>query len=226
MKSKKSSMICVSLAEESLEACLSALQDVDFAEIRLDRMHLSPDNVSTLFSSHRRLIATCRPGQFAERDQKLLLLAAIDAGAAYVDVEVESERAYREEIIGKAKSHGCSVIVSFHDFEQTPDRRKLEAMLSRCFRAGADIAKIACTARSDRDNARLLGLLDGEKKVVVVAMGERGRITRIVAPLLGSPFTFASLRPGKETAEGQIDKEGLEELIRKLRGERPKGVCL
>jgi 3-dehydroquinate dehydratase I len=223
---KKSSMICVSLAEESLVGCLTALQEVDFAEIRLDRMHLSADDVGTLFSSHRQLIATCRPGRFPERDRKALLLAAIDAGAAYVDVEVESEDAYREEIIAKAKSQGCGVIVSFHDFERTPDRRKLLAILSRCFHAGADIAKIACTARWDEDNARLLGLLDRKEKVVVVAMGERGRTTRIVAPLLGSPFTFASLRPGKETAEGQIDKEGLEELIGMLRGERPTGVCL
>ena len=69
---------------------------------------------------------------------------------------------------------------------------------------------------SSRDNARLLGLLDDSKKIVVIGMGDKGRITRIAAPLLGSPFTFASLSKGKETAPGQIDKEKLEALLRNI----------
>jgi 3-dehydroquinate dehydratase I len=219
-------MICVSLAEEGLDGCLSALKEIEFAEIRLDRTGLSIDDVRALFSSHGRLIATCRPGRFSIDDRKALLLAAIHAGAAYVDVEVESEPSYREEVIAKAKSRGCEVIISFHDHEKTPARHELEAILSQCFSFGADIAKIACTALSERDDARLLGLLDRREKVVVVAMGERGRIARIVATILGSPFTFASLRPGKETADGQIDKATLEELIRTLQTGRRKGVCL
>jgi|WetSurMetagenome_2_1015567.scaffolds.fasta_scaffold59834_2 3-dehydroquinate dehydratase-1 len=219
-------MICVSLAEESLNGCLSALKEIEFAEIRLDRMGPTLQDVWTLFSSHGQLIATCRPGRFTDDDRKVLLLAAIRAGAAYVDVEIESEPSYREEIIVDAKSRGCKVIVSFHDYEKTPGRAELEAILSQCFLAGADIAKIACTALSQRDSARLLGLLDREEKVVVVAMGERGRITRIVAPLFGSPFAFASLRPGKETAEGQIDRATLEGLIQTLQRARAEGACL
>jgi 3-dehydroquinate dehydratase-1 len=69
---------------------------------------------------------------------------------------------------------------------------------------------------SARDNARLLGLLDSHSKIVVVGMGEKGRITRITAPLLGSPFAFASLSKGKETATGQIDKKTLETLLHNL----------
>jgi 3-dehydroquinate dehydratase-1 len=219
-------MICVSLAEESLGGCLSALKEIEFAEIRLDSMCLSLDDVGTLFSSHGQLIATCRPGRFSNDDRKALLLAAIRAGAAYVDVEVESEPPYRKEVIARAKSRGCKVIVSFHDHEKTPGRHELEAILSQCFHFGADIAKIACMALSERDSARVLGLLDRQEKVVVVAMGERGRITRVVAPLLGSPFTFASLHTGRETADGQIDRSTLEELIRTLQTERAEGVCL
>jgi 3-dehydroquinate dehydratase-1 len=217
-------MICVSIAEDSIEACLSALRETDFAEIRLDAMSLTPAEVTGLFSSHHKLIATCRPGRFPDDDRRALLLAAIDAGAAYVDIEVEGEQDYREEIVARARMHGCTIIVSFHDHEKTPDHHELEAILSECFRAGADIAKIACTARSQRDNARLLGLLDRKEEVLVVAMGVKGRITRVVAPLLGSPFTFASLRRGKETADGQIDRGTLEGLIQALGVGGTKGV--
>ena len=99
--------------------------------------------------------------------------------------------------------------MSHHDYERTPERPALEACVSACFEAGADIAKIACTVRSDRENARLLALLDTDREIVVVGMGEKGKLTRILAPLLGSPFTYASLSQGKETADGQIDKETL-----------------
>lgn len=212
-------MICVSLSEPTLAGCLAALAGLPFAEIRLDGMRLSTDDVRTLFSSHRRLIATHKPGGVPDEERGRLLVAAIEAGAAYVDVEVEAEAAYREKIVAKAHAMGCMIIVSFHDHERTPERSELEARLSECFGAGADIAKIACMARTDRDNARLLGLLDEDRRVVVIGMGPVGRITRVLAPMLGSPFTFASLGKGRETAEGQMDSTTLEGLIEMVRKE-------
>jgi 3-dehydroquinate dehydratase I len=214
-------MICVSLSEPNLAGCLAVLADLPFAEIRLDKMRLATDDVRTLFSSHKRLIATYRPGRVPDEERGRTLVAAIEAGAAYVDVEVEAGAAYREEIVTKAHAMGCTVIVSFHDHERTPERPELEARLSECFRAGADIAKIACTTHTDRDNARLLGLLDEDRRVIVIGMGPVGRITRVLAPMLGSPFTFASLGKGRETAEGQMDRatlEGLIEMVRKETG--------
>jgi 3-deoxy-D-arabino-heptulosonate 7-phosphate (DAHP) synthase len=40
--------------------------------------------------------------------------------------------------------------------------------------------------------------------------------TAIAAPLLGSPFTFASLTRGRQAAEGQIDGETLQGLLEDL----------
>jgi 3-dehydroquinate dehydratase-1 len=207
-------MICVSLAEPSVAACLAALKGLDFAEIRMDMMKLTLEEIPRLFSGNRALIATCRPGGRSDEERKRLLMRAIASGATFVDVEIESETTYREEIVATARLCGCRVIVSHHDYERTPERPALEACVSACFEAGADIAKIACMVRSDRENARLLALLDTDREVVVVGMGERGKITRILAPLLGSPFTYASLSQGKETADGQIDRETLEKLLR------------
>ena len=217
-------MICVSLAEVTLEDCLRALESLPFAEIRMDLIHLSLDQVAALFSRHKRLIATCRQGELADDERKARLLTAIDSGAAYVDVEVESKRTYRKEIAARAKSCGCEIIVSFHDYEKTPEKSRLETIVSECFHAGADIAKIACMIRSEKENARLLGLLDDQRKIIVVGMGPKGSITRVVAPLLGSPFTFASLSKGKETADGQIDRKRLSGLIQALQFGRQEGI--
>ena len=54
-------MICVSLGLDSVSGCLKALEDIEFAEIRLDLMDVRPADIPALFSAGRRLIATCRP---------------------------------------------------------------------------------------------------------------------------------------------------------------------
>ena len=75
-----SSMICVSLAEPSVAACLAALEGLDFAEIRMDMMKLTPEEIPRLFSGNRTLIATCRPGGRSDEERKRLLMKAIDVG--------------------------------------------------------------------------------------------------------------------------------------------------
>jgi 3-dehydroquinate dehydratase type I len=100
------------------------------------------------------------------------------------------------------------------DFEKTPPRKVLEDVVDRCFASGADIAKIACRVRSQKDNARLLGLLDDDRALVVVGLGKKGTMTRVIGPLAGGLFSFASRAKGRETAGGQIPHKALEKLIR------------
>lgn len=210
-------MICVSLAEPTATACLAALEGLDFAEIRLDKMRIGPGGVRKIFSSHRSLIATCRPDGRSEARRLGLLLAAIDSGAAFVDIELEADAGFRQRVMKAARASGCRVIVSYHNFKKTPPRAELEEKIEQAFESGADIAKIACEARSRRDNARLLGLLAARRPLVVVGMGRRGAVTRIAAPLLGSVFTYASLGEGRETADGQLDLVSLERILAELK---------
>jgi 3-dehydroquinate dehydratase-1 len=210
-------MICVSIAEHSVGCCLEALSGLDLAEIRMEDMSLAEGDIQRIFSQPLKLIATCRPGHSSDEIRMQYLVSAIRAGASYVDVEIESESAWKREIIQEAQRRRCQVIMSFHDYEKTPGLERLKAIISQCFAEGADIAKIACMVRSEHDNARLLGLLTRRQhrnKLLVIGMGEKGKITRIVAPFFGSPFSYASLSKGKETAEGQIAKESLEAMMR------------
>jgi 3-dehydroquinate dehydratase-1 len=223
-------LICVSVYEPTVETCLNALKGLDFAEVRIDAMtHGTVDDMRKIFCQPLRLIATFRPQGLAgtgghipglDDVRKRLLLASIEAGADYVDIELQSDRAYREEIIAKARSKDCKVIVSSHNFAETPGSEELVATVCRCFDEGADIAKIACMVNSERDNVKLLGILGREDlsgRTVVIGMGEKGRITRVAAPLLGSPFTFASISDEKKTAEGQIDMFTMQLIVKALK---------
>ena len=227
-------MICTSIGNCSAEECIELLKGLDFAEIRMDSMDLSEEEIEKIFSQPLKLIATCRPPtmnpserqsvhfsrnshEFQDEKRKRLLEKAIESGASLVDIEVEAKEQYKNEIISKAKENNCKVIISYHNYEKTPKKAELEHLIKWCKESEADLVKIACMVNSNQDNARLLGLLNDEKPLVIVGMDEKGRITRIVAPLLGSVFTYASLSKGKESAPGQMTKEELEKLIKVLK---------
>jgi 3-dehydroquinate dehydratase-1 len=72
--------------------------------------------------------------------------------------------------------------------------------------AGADICKVVTTARSFADNINVLKLVRDfpDAKVVSFAMEPLGQISRILCPLAGGYFTYASIEAGRESAAGQI----------------------
>lgn len=209
-------MICVSLKEKNTDLCLKALQKLSFAEIRLDQISLSLKDVQKIFSSHPKLIATCRPGSYPESKRKDLLIEAIEAGAAYVDMDLKTKECLLKEVMQNALQHNCKVILSFHDFCGTPSLKRLKELINTGFSRGADIVKIACHIQMKQENSRLLSLLQDKRPVVVIGMGKKGRITRIASVFCGSPFTFASLSKGKKTAEGQLDKKTLHSLFKRI----------
>lgn len=210
-------MLCVSLANLDFDRCKAALLELKLAEIRLDKLNFSMQQVQEIFSLPVKLVAACRPGGFHETEREALLLAAVTHGAAFVDIEIEAAESFKQAISAAARRQKCRVIISYHDFEKTPPCAELKAIIERCFADGADIAKIACLVRSEADCARILGLYDREpgdkREIIAFGMGEKGKITRIAAPLLGAPFTYSALYPGGETAPGQLDKETLRKIL-------------
>ena len=219
-------MICVSIADIDFEQCRKVLSDIEMAEIRLDLLHFSPAQVKEIFSKHPQLIATHRPDstEMSEEERKELLISAVNAGAAYVDVEIETRTAFKEAVKQACCEKGCKLIVSYHNHEKTPSKNELETIIEKCFGNGADIAKVACQVNGEADAARILSLYDydrensKEKKIVALGMGEKGKIIRLVAPLLGAPFTFAALSAGKETAPGQLDRQTLQGILDRITG--------
>lgn len=225
-------MICVSIANCNAQECIAAMKGQDCVEIRLETIKgLDAKFIKEIFSSKAmdiaaskaivasKAIATCRPGKIPDSKRKEVLLEAIRSGAAYVDIEVEAEDAYKKEIITAAKKAGCKVIVSYHNYEKTPTREELLETIRWCMETSPDIVKIACKAESAQDNARLLGLLDSKMKMAVMGMGKQGRITRVTGHMLGNAITYVAREKGRETAPGQMTRKELEEAVAVLGNE-------
>jgi len=63
--------------------------------------------------------------------------------------------------------------------------------------------------RDGRDTVR-------RDRVIALGLGPAGVVTRLAAPLLGAPFTYTSLRPGRETADGQLDWLTMDRILRRV----------
>jgi 3-dehydroquinate dehydratase-1 len=209
-------MICVSLSEIGYEDCLSMARREPFVEFRFDLLALSLEQVREVVSAAPSCIATCRPGKMDETHRLEILQAAIQSGADYVDIELGSDPAFSKEIIQSARLHDTSVIISYHNFTLTPALPELQQLVSKCTKAGADVVKIACLVNRVEDLQNLFKLYEGDRQMVIIGMGKQGIISRIAAPMLGAPFTFAAPGTGQETAPGQISKDKLLSIIRQI----------
>ncbi len=209
-------MICIAISDTAADDCLQILDRVEMAEIRIDLNNYTAEEIRKIFGHRTQTIATCRPDRKGYDYQLEMLTLAMNSGAGYVDIEIEAPTEQREALLQVAKSNNCRVIISYHNFETTPGLRELYQLTDECYSLGADVAKIAVMTRSKADSARVLSLYSTDKPVVALGMGDAGRITRIVAPLLGAEFTFASMDNGKATAPGQISLEELKEVLHLL----------
>jgi 3-dehydroquinate dehydratase-1 len=209
-------MICVSLAEPSFGRTVAALRGLPMAEIRMDLTPLRPDQIAAVFARPLPLVATFRPGRASDDERAAALEAAIRAGAAYVDIEAEDPPRYRTRLVRAARERGCRVILSVHSERRPPAAGDLARTRDGIFRRGADIAKIVYRAGSAGDCLRLFSLYGTDKRdqVIALGLGRAGLATRLAAPFLGAPFTYASLRPGRETAEGQLDWRTMDRLFK------------
>lgn len=207
--------ICVSIGNTSFQDILKVLEEVGMAEIRIDLLDLMPNQLEMVFSSHKNLIATCRQGRYDDAQRASMLSRAIEAGAAWVDLEIETSDEWRKPLIDLARSKRCKLIISWHCFGKTPSDAELYSIVDNLYAAGADVAKIACLSNSRKDSARLMSLYSKYNHLVAIGMGKVGVISRIASLQLGAPFTFASLADDK-TAPGQVDYLVMEKLINQI----------
>jgi 3-dehydroquinate dehydratase I len=212
--------ICATIVESNIELVHELEPEVDLFEVRLDLVGPGwPELVKQLRKPWLACNRSPEEGGRGNPDQTQRiaeLLRAAEAGASIVDLEYRTEGL--TEIVPRIKMK-AACLLSFHDQAGTPSYETLLDMVEGQLKAGADICKIVTLARSFADNMVILKLLNHFREVKLVAfnMGEAGRVSRILSPLAGGYFTYASLAPGKESASGQMTAKEMREIYRLLR---------
>ena len=222
-------MICVSIQEPSFEKCkeimlsLAAKGSDRIAELRADLCRFTPEQVSLLVAANPHTIVTSR----VESDNPSLsfnrLCAAIDAGAEYIDTELEYPDDLQLQLRNRARSAGTKLIVSWHNFSATPPLKQLLEVYRSCAEKGADVVKIVTTANSLIDATRTMRLYRSVARLprkrgnrpplAAFAMGSAGKFTRYLSLKLGSPLSYTYPDGANATAPGQYSESQLAALL-------------
>ena len=145
-------------------------------------------------------------------EERRKILSELSKTGQYIDIEISSP-----EIIKKIEGN---LILSYHNFSETPSLDFLKKKVEEGLSLGAKIVKIVTYAKTQEDNLIILDLLEScNEKITAFAMGKLGVPTRLFAPLFGSKFTYVSLND-ETTAPGQISYSLFEEVWRRLDDKR------
>ena len=228
-------MICTTIQNKTAEQILEALEHCEMAEIRLDRCELSARDTENVFTSDVPLVATCRIAEVAQNEPSLQgltdsareikamqiaekrLVRAIEAGARYVDVEIEAQKQMSKRVRSAAHENGTIFIRSYHDFEGTDSYEALKALVEKCKYHGADIVKLVTMAHSSEDVEKVMALYEWAHAenidLIAFCMGEAGRQSRLDCLKYGAPYTYAALSADEAAAPCQWPTDEMHKAV-------------
>ena len=227
-------MICTTIQNKNLAQIAQALEGCEMAEIRLDRCDLSLKDIEECFTSDVPLVATCRLADLMATEPSLQdesltpqsreikaaqiaekrLCKAIEAGARYVDVEIEAPKQMSKRVRNVAHESGTVFIRSYHNFEGTDSLEALKAIVEKCFYHGADLVKVVTVAHGPEDVERVMSLYESaDANLIAFCMGEAGRASRVECLRRGAPYTYAALSEAEAAAPGQMATEDMKAAV-------------
>lgn len=209
--------ICVPIQEKTQGKAMQKLHllrgKADIAEIWLD--HIKDLDIKSLLKNKSLpVLCVCKKsndkGKFKGSYPEMIeiLKEASKNGANYIDIPHSAVR------FSKFDFRSSKLIVSYHNFKKTP---ALKVLLKKAIemkksgadlRAGACIVKIATMANSLEDTFTIISLaqlLQAEKiPHILIAMGQKGILSRVLTPFLGGTMMFTPLNKKGATASGQL----------------------
>ncbi|MCV0431359.1 type I 3-dehydroquinate dehydratase [Nitrosopumilus sp.] len=215
---------CVSIAENTpakMKKILKiALSKSDYVEVRFDFLKIEkiPETLEMIKKDLNRIVCTLRPktegGRFPgnEKERIAVLKLIAEYNPFLLDVEFNTLKK-NLDLTKYLKSTKTKLLVSWHDFKKTPSTLELKKKVSQMEKFSSNV-KIVSTAKSTDDSTRMLELYSkkGKNNLISFAMGDYGRISRILCLYLGSPYTYVSL--GKAIAPGQFSVDEVKKIIK------------
>ena len=165
----------------------------------------------------RKCVATLRPisegGKFSgsEKNRISIIKLIAEYNPFLLDIEFNTLRK-NKNLRHYLKNTGTNILVSWHNFKQTPNISVLKRKLLEMKKFSNNI-KIVTMAKSINDGSRILSLYSNAKNVKLIAfsMGNLGKISRLLCLLLGSPYTYVSL--GRSVAPGQFSLDEVKSIF-------------
>lgn len=201
-----------------IEWRLDLFDEVDNYEVVIDISHqltaLLPDTPLLLTF---RTLHEGGARAFDSESYYELYRAVIEKGCLdMLDLELFMADGPGAQIIKEAQGKGISIIMSNHDFDQTPDQDEIVKRLRMMVEREADICKMAVMPQTPEDVLTLLQATNKMKQqtdrpIVTMSMGQLGLVSRIFGEIFGSAITFGAAE--QISAPGQLPSRQLAELL-------------
>jgi len=213
---------CISIAETTpckiKQTLKIALKKSDYVEVRFDFLKMAqiPETLEIIKKDLKNTVCTLRPktegGKFIgnEKERIAILKLIAEYNPFLLDVEFNTLKR-NSSLVRYLNSTKTKLLVSWHDFKKTPSSAELKKKMNQMSRFSPNV-KIVSTAKSTDDSTRMLKLYSkkGNNNLISFAMGDFGRISRILCLYLGSPYTYVSL--GKAIAPGQFSIDEVKKI--------------
>lgn len=232
-------VICVPIVEKNAEAILKRAgqlseNQIEMVEWRMDWFDDCSDMGRLLAVLHSLrvilqdsiLLCTYRSkdqgglGSLNRMEYELLLTELAASGEAdIIDIEFfqSADPNYWIKYIQEA---GNYVLVSEHNFIDTPEVNDMTEQIKKMHHSGGDIVKLAVMPKEFQDVLKLLQAAVNIKKafpqirLVSIAMGTEGILTRLAGECFGSCITFASFE--RPSAPGQMRVQDVTFILDKI----------
>ncbi len=148
-----------------------------------------------------------------ESERMACILQAIESGVpAYIDIEWATGQKTLSDLKKAAQKKNVGIIVSYHNFSGCENVKNLKNKWQELEKSAGDVLKIAVNPHNPHQAQRFFQeaqrfQYDTTKPLIAIAMGEFGKVGRVIPELCGSALTFVTVK--KETAPGQWQMESL-----------------
>ncbi|MCO4332438.1 type I 3-dehydroquinate dehydratase [Staphylococcus hyicus] len=217
------------LSQKEIQLIKTQESNIDILELRIDaRQDVASVDVSQIIQQLKdegfqsEILVTFRTqkqggkGNCNEKEyQSLLSQLAEVKNVVYIDVEWEPS-VDRHHIVRTIQSHGIDVIVSYHNFHETPQLDVLKKTYYHMSQYGGAHLKIAVMPQSKQDVLTLLQAVSEASDalqhwVTGISMSHLGIISRTAQQTFGGALSYGAINDS--VAPGQLDVKTLKNAM-------------
>ncbi len=193
----KHTSLCLILTEPLVPDPMIYPAATTWIEVRWDKIGEATSGwESRLRNTYDKLIYTYRGGGGGGEDKssdvrrRQCYAEWIAEGVPFVDIDVQEP--FLEEVLGTWHGSRTRLILSRHIIAYTDDLDLLRTEIRRMLCYQPYLCKVAVLCSKAEEAAALLSLYQEFERLLLFAMGNVGGFTRLAAPYLGAPYTYAA----------------------------------
>lgn len=194
--------------------------DRDRTERLLEELRIVLEDMPLLFTYRTKAEGGASKTEISQEEYAAINLHAVETGLIdLVDMEIRAGKSLAEKLQRGAEESGCKILMSSHDFTETPSMEEMKRRYETMEAWGADVLKLAVMPHSIEDVLALLMVCKdvscaSTQPVVAISMGSLGLESRILCEAFGSAMTFGCL--DKNSAPGQMAVDALVQVLQAI----------